>query len=116
MQSKAWKTFCLHSYAKEISLETLQELEKSPVSNDYGLEVNACLPPKCDCIQALGMIRCPLYTLPNGLGFPAFLKHRFIADSKDQLLHTIRERKLLSQSELQTAVDNCDHIKTLVTV
>ena len=67
-------------------------------------------------IQVLGVIRCPLYTLPNGLGFPAFLKHRFIADSKDQLLYAIRERKLLLQSELTTAMENCNHVKTLVTV
>ena len=62
------------------------------------------------------MIRCPLYTLPNGLGFPAFLKHRFIADSRDQLLYAIRERKLLSQSELTTAIENSNNIKTQVTV
>ena len=64
----------------------------------------------------LGVIRCPLYTLPNGLGFPAFLKHRFIADSKDQLLYAIRERKLLSQDELKAAITKCNHVKTLVTV
>ena len=62
------------------------------------------------------MIRCPLYTLPNGLGFPAFLKHRFIADSRDQLLCAIRERKLLTQSELTTAIENSNNIKTQVTV
>ena len=67
-------------------------------------------------VQVLGVIRCPLYTLPNGLGFPAFLKHRYIADSKDQLLHAIRERKLLSQSELQTAIKDCNHVNTEVTV
>ena len=34
------KKFCLHSYAKEISMETLQQLEKSSLlGNDYGLEV-----------------------------------------------------------------------------
>ena len=62
------------------------------------------------------MIRCPLYTLPNGLGFPAFLKNRFIADSKDQLLYTIRERKLLSEGELIKAIENSGNVKTLVTV
>ena len=64
----------------------------------------------------LGVIRCPLYTLPNGLGFPAFLKFQFDGDSKDRLLHAIRERKLLSQTELAAAIDNCTHVKTLVTV
>ena len=66
--------------------------------------------------KVLGVIRCPLYTLPNGLGFPAFLKYHFAAHSKDQLLYTIRERRLLSEGELNTAIKNCDHIKTLVTV
>ena len=66
--------------------------------------------------QVLGVIRCPLYTLPNGLGFPAFLKNRFIADSKDQLLYTIRERKLLSEGELIKAIENSGNVKTLVTV
>ena len=38
------KKFCLHSYAKEISLETLQQLEKSSlVGSDYGLEVTVLL-------------------------------------------------------------------------
>ena len=37
---KRGRKFCLHSYAKEISLETLQQLEKSSlVGSDYGLEV-----------------------------------------------------------------------------
>ena len=37
---KHGRNFCLHSYAKEISLETLQQLEKySLVGSDYGLEV-----------------------------------------------------------------------------
>ena len=36
--------FCLHSYAKEISLEILQQLERSLlVGSDYGLEVTAIL-------------------------------------------------------------------------
>jgi len=46
--------YCLHSYAKEISLETLEELEKSsPLSNDYGLEVNAVLDNLRDLLQIL---------------------------------------------------------------
>ena len=45
-----------------------------------------------------------------------FHKNRFIANSKDQLLHTIRDRKLLSQSELTRAIKNSGNVKTLVTV
>ena len=49
--------FCLHSYAKEISLETLQKLEKySLAGSDYGLEVTVLL----NNINALSYI---LYTL-----------------------------------------------------
>ena len=34
------KKYCLHSYAKEISFETLQQLEQSSLlGKDYGLEV-----------------------------------------------------------------------------
>jgi len=73
--------------------------------------------PHITCLfQVIGVIRCPLYTLPNGLGFPAFLKHRYIADSRDQLLYTIRDRNLLSESELQVALKDSDLIKTMVTV
>ena len=37
---KRGRKFCLHSYAKEISFETLQRLEKSSLlGSDYGLEV-----------------------------------------------------------------------------
>ena len=38
------KKFCFHSYAKEINLEALQQLEKSSLlGSDYGLEVTAVL-------------------------------------------------------------------------
>ena len=38
------KTFCLHYHAKEISLETLQQLEKSILTqNKYGQEVTVTL-------------------------------------------------------------------------
>ena len=37
---KCGRKFCLHSYVKVISLETLQQLEKSSLlGSDYGLEV-----------------------------------------------------------------------------
>ena len=120
---KRGKRHCIHSYAKEISLEMVQQLEKSSLlRNDYGIKVTVIL-ENISCrllhtiiFQILGVMRCPLYTLPNGLGLPAFLKYYFTSDSKDQLLCAIRERNLLSHTELQAAIDNCNHIKTLVTV
>ena len=40
---KPGRTYCLHSYAKEISKETLEHIEKCSLEgNDYGLEVCMC--------------------------------------------------------------------------
>ena len=115
------KKFCLHHYAIEISLGTVQQLEKSTLTgSNYGQEVTIVIGNILFhlslYIKVLGVIRCPLYTLPNGLGFPAFLKYQFDGDSKDCLFHVIRERKLLSQTELTLAMDSCIHVNTLVTV
>jgi len=49
----------------------------------------------------MGVTRCPLYTLPNGLGMPAFLKHQFIGNSREQLLITLERRRLLSTEEVK---------------
>lgn len=64
----------------------------------------------------MGIVRCPLYTLPNGLGLPAFLKHDFIGNSRDQLLIGIERRGLLTPAELKEAVRMSAHANSLVTV
>jgi len=52
----------------------------------------------------MGTVRCPLYTLSNGLGFPAFLQHQYIGTSRVQLLQAIEQRGLLTAQEIQTAL------------
>eukprot|EP00731_Ephydatia_muelleri_P021494 Em0014g85a len=83
--------FCLHFFAREVDLDMFVAMErKALLSKDWGQEV-------------MGIVRCPLYTLPNGLGLPAFLKHDFIGNSRDQLLIGIERRGLLSPAELKEA-------------
>ena len=53
----------------------------------------------------MGTLRCPLYTLPNGLGFPAFLQHQYIGTSRTQLVQTIQRRGLLMAQEIQAALE-----------
>ena len=62
----------------------------------------------------MGVMRCPLYTLPNGLGLPAFLSHNFIGNSRDQLLVAIRRCGLLTEEEVRMAVETSDKVNTLV--
>ena len=54
----------------------------------------------------MGIVRCPVYTLSEGLGFPAFLEHQFIGLSRTQLLRAIEQRGLLTTEEIQAAVRN----------
>lgn len=61
------------------------------------------------------MVRCPLYTLPNGLGFPAFLGHNFIGSSKHQLLEGLKRCGLVSAQELSDAMSASHKISGLVT-
>ena len=60
------------------------------------------------------MVRCPLYTLPNGLGLPGFLKHQFIGNSRQQLLAALERRGLLTQQEIEQAVKTSRQVSGLV--
>ena len=120
-QASETTKFCLHFFAKPVStilcsvccyglpcqltLEQLVAMECSVVTSScWGEEV-------------LGVIRVPLYSLPNGLGLPAFLRHQFIGSSRQQLLVAIERCGLLEKAELRKAVqlaDNSD-INTFVT-
>lgn len=96
------KKLCLHFYAKEISLASLRQLEGGATgAKDWGEEV-------------LGVVRCPLYTLPNGLGFPAFLTNNFIGNSRGQLLTTVSRRGLLTAEEVKSAVKTSRKVDTRV--
>ena len=66
-------------------------------------------------LQVMGIVRCPLYTLPNGLGFPAFLRQKFIGNSREQLLMTLERRGLLSAEEVQHALETSRTVNNYVT-
>ena len=61
--------------------------------------------------QVMGAVRCPLYTLPGGLGFPAFLQHQYIGTCRSQLVQGIEQRELLTAQEIQAAAE----VRTLIT-
>jgi len=67
------------------------------------------------CVQVLGLVRCPLYTLPNGLGFPAFLTNKFIGSSRNQLLEGLRRCGLISAEAITDALATSNGISSLVT-
>ena len=66
-------------------------------------------------VQVLGVIRCPLYTLPNGLGFPGFLNHSFIGNSRSQLLVTLERHDMLTAEEIQLAKATSLKVNPVVT-
>ena len=57
-------------------------------------------------LQVMGIVRCLVYALSEGLGFPAFMEHQFIGLSKMQLLRAIEQRGLLTTEEIQASVRN----------
>lgn len=63
----------------------------------------------------LGLVRVPLYTLPNGLGLPAFLNNQFIGNAKHQLFTVLRERGLMEGAELEAALKTSTSVNTAVT-
>ena len=63
----------------------------------------------------LGVLRAPLYTLPNGLGLPAFLRNQFIGSSQQQLLTALERRGLLGRAELEEALRVANVVNTVVT-
>ena len=95
---------CLHFFAKKVTFQQLHSIESSmATSSSWGEEV-------------LGVVRVPLYTLPNALGLPAFLRHQFIGTSRLQLVAGLERCALLSREELQQALLLSDsHINMFVT-
>lgn len=87
-----------------MTLQQLRSIESSVVAAaSWGEEV-------------LGVVRVPLYTLPNKLGLPAFLNSQFIGSSRKQLLVGLERRGLLQPAELQEAIQLADSdINTFVT-
>ncbi|KAK3724960.1 hypothetical protein QZH41_017170 [Actinostola sp. cb2023] len=87
------KRLCLHFFMKKVSLEQFLELEaRSPNLTNLGFEV-------------LGTVRCPIYTLTDKEGgLPAFLKHNFVGNAREQLVIGITKQNLLTSDELQEAI------------
>ena len=55
-------------------------------------------------IQVLGPVRVPLLTLADGVGgLSNFLSHRFIGNTRDQLIHALTELQLMAESDIQAA-------------
>ncbi|XP_014255064.1 uncharacterized protein LOC106669818 [Cimex lectularius] len=83
----------LYFYVKKISLQQIEEIERSTVSRgDFGREV-------------LGLVRPPLYTIADGYrGFPAFLDSPFIGNAKQQLLLGLLLKNIMSQKEIMEAL------------
>ena len=75
------------------------------------LSVYPCVLP----LKVLGLVRVPLYTLHNGLGFPAFLNNQFIGNAKQQLLTLLRERGLMDTEQLEDAMKTSRAVNTVVT-
>lgn len=94
--------FCLHFYAKEVTMEQFRQMEHGCTrAKEWGDEV-------------MGMVRCPLYTLPNGLGLPGFLRHTFIGTAQSQLLTAMKERGLLTGEEVDAALKCSKTVDPLV--
>lgn len=95
-------SLCLHFYAKKVPLASLVEMEGGATrAEDWGSEV-------------LGVLRCPLYTLPNGLGLPAFLRHNFIGNTRSQLLTSLERRGLLTAEEVGVALETSLKVNSVV--
>ena len=75
----------------------------------------APLPCPAPPIKVLGLLRVPLYTLHNGLGFPAFLNNQFIGNARHQLLTLLRERGLMDAEQMEDAMKISRTVNTLVT-
>lgn len=108
--------FILHFYAKKVSMETFRKIEEGVTkSKEWGSEVRSVHMIRCILslhilyvcmyVQVMGVTRCPLYTLPNGLGFPGFLACNFIGSSREQLLETLKRLDLLSEEEITRAIE-----------
>ncbi len=81
--------------------------------------LSECVLCCCSCaqsrVQVFGIIRVPLYTLPNGLGLPGFLKNAFISNSLVQLGLALTRGRLLTEAEWAGALKTSGHVTGQVT-
>nr|XP_002132010.1 U8 snoRNA-decapping enzyme-like isoform X2 [Ciona intestinalis] len=89
-----------HFYVKEYFEKDLERIERGVLeAKDWGGET-------------LGLLRVPVHTLhDNRKPLPAFLLHNFIADARDQLIHSIVDTDVLSESEMNNILVESQQLK-----
>ena len=56
-------------------------------------------------MQTFGLIRVPLFTMEDGKrGFPLYLANKFAGNAKDQMISTLRQRKVVPDDHLDKAI------------
>lgn len=90
--------FVAHFYALPVPFPDFLDVERVCLTaDDYGKEV-------------LGILRPPLYTMGDHYrGFPAFLDHNFIGNSREQLLESLVKCNIMSKDEIQIALNKSRH-------
>lgn len=67
-------------------------------------------------LQVMGIVRCPTYILPNGLGLPAFLRHDFIGNARNQLIMGLEVTGLTTREQILQASKLSQKVSSVVTV
>ncbi|XP_074537674.1 LOW QUALITY PROTEIN: U8 snoRNA-decapping enzyme [Halichoeres trimaculatus] len=82
-----------HFYVKKIDEEQIREVERAAASTatDHGLE-------------ALGLVRVPLYSWKRGGGLAMFLSHSFIGNARSQLVNSLLRLNLVAPKDLHKAL------------
>jgi len=90
------RNIVLHFYAKKVTYEDFRAIELDSMNaEDFGSEV-------------MGVIRPPLYQMPNGRGLSIFLSNEFAGNSLIQFLKSLLNLGLLSSTEILDAIKNTD--------
>ncbi|KAL1115065.1 hypothetical protein AAG570_007096 [Ranatra chinensis] len=87
------KRLLLHFFALEVTPDRLARIERGVLAaHDFGGEV-------------LGTVRVPLFTMSDGYrGFPSFLRNQFIGNSRQQLLHGLVAKGIMTKEEIREAL------------
>ena len=87
----------IHFFTKKVTLEQLVLIEQACLKcRDWGTEVH-------------GLIRVPLFTKEKNCGFPQFLKHNFIGNSRLQLCLGLIFNEIMTTEDIKLAL-NAPHM------
>ena len=65
----------------------------------------------CVCLQTLGFLRVPLYTMPDKRrGLPIFLANQFSGNARMQLIGAIEKFNIMTKEELDLALQTAANI------